>query len=126
MDIPKPGPLRRLAARAALAGNLGWSLDHDRRMVNQAGMSIHDWECTRLNLCHARTVRLDRLLGRLPSGYEPEGVGGDCRRPQDQETGPVGDLVGVTRHVVDSLMADRTLAFRRLPDSKHGAVSGVG
>ena len=35
----------------------------------------------------------------------------------------MGDLVGATRHVVDSLMADRTLAFRRLPD-KHRAVSG--
>ena len=37
----------------------------------------------------------------------------------------MGDLVGVTRHVIDSLMADRTLAFGRLPDSKYCAVSGV-
>ena len=36
----------------------------------------------------------------------------------------MADLVGVTRHVVDSLIADRTLVFRRLPESKQRAVSG--
>ena len=33
--------------------------------------------------------------------------------------GPAGDLVGVTRQVVDWLMAHRTLALRRLPGSRH-------
>jgi hypothetical protein len=34
--------------------------------------------------------------------------------------GLAGDVVGATRQVVDRLLADRTLAFRRLPDNKHG------
>ena len=43
----------------------------------------------------------------------PKGVEGDCGLP-DQETGPVGDVAGVTRHVIDSLMA-----FCRVLGNKH-------
>jgi excisionase family DNA binding protein len=39
----------------------------------------------------------------------------------EREVSPAGaaDLLGVTRQFVDRLLADGTLAFRRLPDSKH-------
>jgi excisionase family DNA binding protein len=40
---------------------------------------------------------------------------------RDREVTPAGaaDLLGVTRQFVDRLLADGTLAFRRLPESKH-------
>ncbi len=42
----------------------------------------------------------------------------------DREVTPAGaaDLLGVTRQFVDRLLADGTLAFRRLPGSKHRRV----
>ena len=58
-------------------------------------------------------MTLDHLMQRVV--VEP------AARPVDpgSEDAPVGDLVGVTRQVVDRLLADRTWALRRLPGNKH-------
>ena len=77
--------------------------DDPKRLAPHAG---------RRNPARRRSPRQYITMSR-PSSSEPEGVEGDCPR-HDQQTGPMGDVVGVTRHVIDSLMA-----FHCLFGNKH-------
>ena len=66
---------------------------------------------------HRMKTRFDKRAES--SGNEPEGVNGDCRR-QDHETGPMDDVMGTTRHVIDSLMAFRRLLANKRPRFRAG------